>query len=300
MKRILIGRGNTGVLKMRRNIFMAFALAVSIAQSHGAQENVPPVSGKTEATNSSKDNTQKQHSITINPPSSINATVGKKLDVKSEPDKTGRHEEPTHYADWAVAFFSFCLVLVTGYLVHYTKKLWRSTTELVGDAKTTAERQLRAYVGISETKQGMRVESDDDKREMVAWFINVHWRNNGQTPARNMVGWISCGFFEPDIPKDYDFPKPKSAQNSISAIGRDSVVKSGDINISKEYIAKLISGTGKLYVWGRADYDDVFKGTPRRHTTFCYQAVIARIDDFTNPEGLPFEFDTHDQHNGES
>jgi hypothetical protein len=35
-------------------------------------------------------------------------------------------------------------------------------------------------------------------------------------------------------------------------------------------VKKVVAKTYRLFVWGWIDYDDVFEGTPRRRTEFCF------------------------------
>lgn len=290
--------GDKGVLTMRYLVAVLLALLVGVAYSQptapspakGAQQpQSKPQGNQRSATADQRGTGKSPLVIELLPPKNADEIAKQQRD----------NEYQKYFYDRLIAWSTVALASVTTLLALFTARLWLSTKALVEDAKDTAERELRAYVTMVDMGQGVKIDATNN--EMVAWFANPHWRNNGQTPARHVTAWIMGGLFEPDIPRDFDFPKSKIAKNTISVIGPNSEIRSGDVDIPKDHIAKILSGTGKFYVWGRAEYDDVFEGTPRRHVEFCYQVVIARISDLKELQGgTPFEFNTHDQHNGDS
>jgi len=82
--------------------------------------------------------------------------------------------------DALVVVFTFLIFIVTAALAIYTAKLWRSTGELVGDAKDTAKRQLRAYVFPINTIL-TRVAID----QIPEFHVTI--KNSGQTPAYRVM-----------------------------------------------------------------------------------------------------------------
>jgi hypothetical protein len=45
--------------------------------------------------------------------------------------------------------------------------------------------------------------------------------------------------------------------------------------ISLKEIFEIKAGTKTIYIWGRAEYNDVFPGTGRHYTNFCHKIVVA-------------------------
>jgi hypothetical protein len=63
-------------------------------------------------------------------------------------------------------------------------------------------------------------------------------------------------------------------------------------------------GSQSLYLWGWAEYDDVFPGTPRRRTEFCYRIFVmgdptdATVGNEPGPQKVSFRWHLHNSHNG--
>jgi hypothetical protein len=90
-----------------------------------------------------------------------------------------------------------------------TVLLWLATRDLVDASKSTAERQLRAYIGL------IGHDMHWDRHEFV-----IVIRNDGQTPARQVRSffnqqWYTSGH---DLPADFafpDYPQPTGGSNSV-------------------------------------------------------------------------------------
>jgi hypothetical protein len=105
--------------------------------------------------------------------------------------RSGKHaEEPSHCTqpkDWKKwGYFGWCrtwewldaekiIAVFTVILGVATWKLWRSTDALVRGAEVTAERQLRAYVGVR------RIYFDKSNPGSISVVVEIN--NFGQTPA---------------------------------------------------------------------------------------------------------------------
>jgi hypothetical protein len=87
---------------------------------------------------------------------------------------------PSDHSNAVIAGAVIALALLTGALAFYTANLWRSTGRLVDIGKATAQRQLRAYVGVSE----VLVEEPIEGR---APRVSVTLKNFGATPAYKLA-----------------------------------------------------------------------------------------------------------------
>lgn len=272
------------MLAMRSLVLFAALIALSTysaaqAQLHTAQATKTP---KSETLGS------------VDRPLSVKIMPAKDAETKTAEEEKNRKEK-AHEDRW-LTNSTILLSGVTTILAIFTGGLWYATYKLVSEAKDTAERQLRPYVTMDDMGQGLRLAASG---KMAGWFFNPRWTNTGQTPARNVTAWATGRLFKPDIPEDFDFPKPKLDEQSFSVIGPSLFIRSHDVNISADQIVRIMTKDGgKFYVWGRIDYDDVFEGTPRRYTEFCDRVVVARIDDLhTRNAGFPFEFLSHHKYN---
>jgi hypothetical protein len=90
------------------------------------------------------------------------------------------HDLPPDHGSAAVTGATIALALITGALAVYTAKLWSATRRLAGSGEAAAQRQLRAYVGVSEVVR-------EDQMEGRAPRVNITIRNFGATPAYKLA-----------------------------------------------------------------------------------------------------------------
>jgi hypothetical protein len=90
------------------------------------------------------------------------------------------HELPPDHSSATTAGATIVLALITGALAVYTAKLWRATRSLVGSGEAAAQRQLRAYVGISEVVCEEQIEGRAPR-------VSITIRNFGATPAYKLA-----------------------------------------------------------------------------------------------------------------
>lgn len=132
------------------------------------------------------------------------------------------------------------------------------------------------------------------KTEQRAWFLPVQgteirlepgqpfvtpmrWRNSGKTPAfdvKMLCGVGVLGTSEAFLP-DYGTKETESSgSRSMVGPGQEVPQPCSSNGLTAEQIAALTSGSSRLYVYGKANYRDVFG--EERHTTFCTWWDIAR------------------------
>jgi hypothetical protein len=142
-----------------------------------------------------------------------------------------------------------------------TLGLWLATVRLVRSAEKTAERQLRAYVGITEaTVSNFGI----GKNLKVSMTI----KNSGQTPAYRVAKHYSI--MGGEYPRKDPLPR-------IDVRGHFSTLGPGEIHILEfamqvplpgSACAQITNGDAAIYVWGRVMYEDAFGYN--RETHFAY------------------------------
>lgn len=172
----------------------------------------------------------------------------------------------TAFATIVIAFFTLTLW-------RSTDKLWAEANEAgriakgaadaaresVENAKTSAERQLRAYINVREAKVKWRL---DETISRHRFSIAVKVTNAGQTPARKATGWIDH--------KSVDIGENPCPFQKLTGHEQPSVTVYGPgqstwfayspivfLEDDEEVIA-WSTGRKRLYVWGRVDYEDAF------------------------------------------
>lgn len=105
--------------------------------------------------------------------------------------------------------------------------------------------------------------------------IAVEWKNSGVTPTRHFNSHVSWNTFKGDMPKNFKFPdywsKGESKENTESFIGPDASIFQ-QAYIPKENIDLIAAGKYTVYVWGWAEYGDIFENTKHR-TEFCIKVI---------------------------
>jgi hypothetical protein len=214
-------------------------------------------------------------------------------------------------SDIAIAFFTWCLAVVTGWLVWATVGLRSVTAELVRFAEqqgvdmrasvesaiqstkaaiasnqiavTNAEQQLRAYVTARDLNLTVHRQPPTpgayiqiEGRAHTYGFAAI-LRNGGQTPAINVTINVSCEKLAKELPADLDFPDSDLFGHGL--IGPDSEIHTPIIRISAQEIERIEPDTA-WYLWGWIEYDDIFTrtgSTSRHRTEFCFQIDRERL-----------------------
>lgn len=172
------------------------------------------------------------------------------------------HEEPVWQGVWEaiIALATIALVVVTSALVYYTKRLWASTSHLVGDAKDSSQKDLRAYIAIEDIFFSRTIEtvikflqSGDSVREHCEVTderdLRIRVRNHGRTPAHQMTIKCDC-LLHPPGPDPHEFSGLLVAEQMLHPQQVYAAkVPFGDLPISAQ--------TANFYVVGRATYRDI-------------------------------------------
>ncbi len=114
--------------------------------------------------------------------------------------------------------------------------------------------------------------------------FGVDVSNTGKTPARNMVGRIAVGVrsnrekFEPKLGPVSDAPSLATlfpGQHFRLSLS----FPAGDGTVSQQMVDEITSGRSTLYVYGRIEYQDIFKGL---HLTMFCLSMSREMDSFNS------------------
>lgn len=97
------------------------------------------------------------------------------------------------------------------------------------------------------------------------------WQNSGTTPTKCLVTRVSWKAFTADIPGNFDFPDFGGGPASRPLIGPKSSMNMAPVDIPIDVLQAVQAGTHHLYIWGWADYNDIFEETERHRTEFASQ-----------------------------
>jgi hypothetical protein len=96
------------------------------------------------------------------------------------PLKVDVHDLPRDHSSAVIAVAAIAMVLLTGALAFYTANLWRATRKLIENGEASAQRQLRAYVGVSEVAFEEQIEGHTPR-------VSITLKNFGATPAYKLT-----------------------------------------------------------------------------------------------------------------
>jgi hypothetical protein len=93
---------------------------------------------------------------------------------------------------------------------------------------------------------------------------------------------VSWKYFAGSIPADVDLADFDETGNRVVtddkylplAIGPRGLAHSPVILIDGPTIRNVRENQGRVLIWGWAEYEDVFEGSPRHRTEFCYQMNV--------------------------
>jgi hypothetical protein len=85
---------------------------------------------------------------------------------------------------------------------------------------------------------------------------------------------VSCQKLRNDLPSDFAFPDSNLFGHGL--IGPDSEIYTPIIRIGASEL-EPIDQSHEWYFWGWVEYDDIFIGTTRHRTEFCFQLDRVRL-----------------------
>jgi|GEM_PF-2483407 len=151
----------------------------------------------------------------------------------------------------------------------------------------------RAFVFCRGVESGVHVVdvTTNTTTELHFW---LPWENSGTTPTKGLEIYV-CNLAQ-NVPMErgYNFPNLKPPAVPY-VLGPKATTLCGPLKIPVEHLIGVQQGTHHIYIWGRADYWDVFKGTPKHSTKFCWK-IASVLGDLTKNKAV-LHFAAHSEHN---
>jgi hypothetical protein len=167
----------------------------------------------------------------------------------------------TAAATIAVAVFTYTLKRATD-------KLWAASKEQTLLTREALEATERAFVFVKH--HSVLPPSEHNS----IYVLQIHLQNTGKTPTRHARGNASIKTFQGEIPEEFNFPDIQPEKETAMLIGPDHSITNA-VEVPPAIIDAVAHGKFRLYMWGWIDYNDVFKGTLRHRTEFCFEVRIS-------------------------
>jgi len=182
--------------------------------------------------------------------------------------------EPIWYMEWDfwVSAFTLALVVVTFMLVLETRKTRRSSdkamVEMLRHAETSASaamasaKSTQALVEVGQrpwvSLRSMYLQAEISQFQRAVTLYTT-LRNSGTTPALHLLANHYCLVTDEDFPENPPYqPAPNSKPIPISIASNDEKRILVQMLLPDADIRKLITGIGRLYVYGVVTYRDTF------------------------------------------
>jgi hypothetical protein len=184
--------------------------------------------------------------------------------------------------------------IATVILAIFTGRLWYATAGLreiaemqSGDLKASvavanrtadlAERNLtateRAFVHLK-TIVGDPIR--DPNQVLRIFTVVFEWENSGTTPTRDLAVNVNWTHQWGDLPGGFLYPYNDAGRTRLF-LGPKAISHGGQIDIPRDVIDAVRSGRERVFIWGRADYSDIFEGTRPHFTQFCFTLEVRTI-----------------------
>ena len=136
-------------------------------------------------------------------------------------------------------------------------------------------------------------------------WLMIRWENSGATPTKEIRNWVSWKTFPHGPPKDYQWPNLDESGNPTAdtstaikfIIGPKTSQGSQMLKIPISTFEKVRGGDLRLFIWGWAEYHDVYEGTPTHRTEFCNEVVVTNLTKEGDRVTVALHFPMYGQHN---
>jgi hypothetical protein len=143
--------------------------------------------------------------------------------------------------------------------------------------------------------------------EFNEFLIMPMWENSGSTVANSLKNWVNFKVFPGEPPNNYDYPDldrdgqllPGQGEGLSMFIGPHATQYADTLAIPVPIMEEVRAGKLRLFVWGWAEYCDVFEGIPLHRTEFCNEVIVTAMgrDEATGKVTSAVRFSIYGPHN---
>jgi len=229
--------------------------------------------------------------------------------AQEEEDREEKKAADRWLVRWTFALFAATigLIIATGVLGYFGFQQSRDMQASIGLSERSAK-AAEAAVRVSEQHlisverafvyaKGHTVTAINDANGTTRTVaLTIIWENSGSTPTRKAFNHLNVGSFTKELGNDFSFYDvqwgPEGRENTPIFLGPKAVLASNMAEIPMEELTDAAAGKAHIYVWGWVEYDDIFVGSPRHRTEFCFK--VSPVDLATGK----LRIDLHHAHNG--
>lgn len=166
--------------------------------------------------------------------------------------------------------------------LYETRRTSIAGVEAARIARTTLERTQRPFVAVLHHTTTWVV---DQHGQDIALGVRPRWINRGATPTKNMIISVGRLVTEAPLEDDFEFDGGVAVATTTAYLAPNSEQTGVGAEFTADELLLELQGKLHLYVFGSAEYNDTFDGTPRRKTTFFVElSSNGSLDEKQRPE----------------
>jgi len=130
----------------------------------------------------------------------------------------------------------------------------------------------RAFVSFDGVNSGS-IHFQDPK--IIYWRFHIIWKNTGNTPTKKLRIHTNYELRDTPIPDNFDFKDYNNPLEKYASciIAPKSTIVSQGFDVLGEEIFKVREGQKYLYLWGWAEYRNIFDSKKLHISRFCVKVT---------------------------
>ncbi len=202
---------------------------------------------------------------------------------KTEPDNplADAISNSIKWATWVIAFSAICSAVIAYYQ-------WGALQHSDQTTRESFSAVQRAFV----TGKDLQIVENP----ILYWFFSIILENTGNTPTKNMEVCFKSGFSLTELNDTIPRKTPSFAPGDPEKICNQEkivwpfqrivlapkgIIPVQGVGIPKKYIEEMAKNRSDGYIYGIAYYDDVFSGSKKHITKFCFVVIPVAEPDGT-------------------
>jgi hypothetical protein len=171
------------------------------------------------------------------------------------------HALGDHAPEWTTALGTLVIAAFTVVLAYVTQRQSKLTERALVSTQ-------RAFVFLEEF--GTEFAQTVSQPAVRHFAIKPKWRNSGTTPSKRLTVRLNWTHFpSKKMPESFNYEY--GPETTRMMLGPQSTEWSDTVTIPPDVADAAFKNKHTLFIWGRADYRDVFDSSKPHFTEWCYR-----------------------------
>jgi hypothetical protein len=229
-------------------------------------------------------------------PRTTDNSATEKRNMEAKSGESNKREQESFWRSTTVdptATYTLCLVLVAlaqaglfvwqliymrrgiddaGVSADAAKKAAQAAVEQVDITRSGTATTERAYVFCEHIEAVGTGEYGTE--EVTKWSFTCIWRNSGKTPTQYAVANVNSRYDPHAGELPFDFKYPDYGNKERISIGPNAIMHTMAFDVTSKDLRSIQNNKAKMFIWGWIEYNDIFDGTGRHRSEFCFELVV--------------------------